>query len=198
MAAETLIVVQARTEREDLCPARVGAPQRRERGRDGSEGSTCVGAGIVLTVDGLFRRSRLFRSRELGGARWAISHTRATFGREGASRPVSRGNGPTNRGVQHTAVLVGSSGPKRNLLGSLQFEPERVARPTQAGRFREFQGFEVLASLGPTVDLAPIVPPMTRMRRHAVQTCASSRITLAAERSSRIDYCAHCTLKSVA
>ena len=62
-------VVQARTERDDLRPQRrVDAAQGRARGRNRSR-RRCrgIGAGIVLTVDGEMRKTRLFRVGAQGG-----------------------------------------------------------------------------------------------------------------------------------
>jgi hypothetical protein len=73
-------VVQARAAREDLLPQRVWALRK-----DGHEAAIDVkavaglGAEIVLTVDGEWRRSRLFRSHEQAELVGAIADTRATF-----------------------------------------------------------------------------------------------------------------------
>ena len=61
-------VVEARTERNALRPKRVGAPQRGARGSHRRQGGPGVGAEVVLTVDGEWPRTRLFRRSELGDA----------------------------------------------------------------------------------------------------------------------------------
>jgi hypothetical protein len=73
-------VVQARTAREDLLPQRAWALRK-----DGHEAAIDlkavpgIGAEIVLTVDGEWRKTRLFRSHEQAELVGAIADTRAMF-----------------------------------------------------------------------------------------------------------------------
>src|SRR3954469_3045709 len=73
-------VVQARTERADLLPQRVWALRRGEHeAAIDLKAVPGVGAEIVLTMDGEWRRTRLFRSHEQAELSDAIADTRATF-----------------------------------------------------------------------------------------------------------------------
>jgi hypothetical protein len=73
-------VVQARTERDDLRPKRVWVFHK-----DGREAAIDVkavpglGAEIVLTVDGQWRKTRLFRSHQQAELVGAIADTRTMF-----------------------------------------------------------------------------------------------------------------------
>jgi hypothetical protein len=74
-------VVQARTERDDLRPQRVWTLHKGEHAAAiDLKAVPGTGAEVVLTVDGEWRRTRLFRSHEqaaeLSGA---IADTRALF-----------------------------------------------------------------------------------------------------------------------
>ncbi len=77
-------VVEARTERDDLMPQRVWTLRNgtREAAID-LKAVPGVGAEIVLTVDGEWRRTRLFRSHEQAELVGAIADTRATFEAKG-------------------------------------------------------------------------------------------------------------------
>jgi hypothetical protein len=78
-------VVQARTERDDLRPQRVWALRKGEHtAAIHLKAVPGVGAEIVLTVDGEWRRTRLFRSHEQAERVGAIADTRAMF--EGKGR----------------------------------------------------------------------------------------------------------------
>jgi hypothetical protein len=77
-------VVQARTERQDLLPKRVWA--LRKGGHEAAIDLKAVpgaGAEIVLTMDGEWRRTRLFRSHEQAELVGAIAETRARFEAKG-------------------------------------------------------------------------------------------------------------------
>jgi hypothetical protein len=77
-------VVQARTERDDLLPQRVWALRKGEHeAAIDLKAVPGVGAEIVLTVDGEWRRTRLFRSHEQAELVGAIADTRATFEAKG-------------------------------------------------------------------------------------------------------------------
>jgi hypothetical protein len=77
-------VVQARTERDDLLPQRVWALRKGEHeAAIDLKAVPGVGAEIVLTVDGEWRRTRLFRSHEQAELVGAIAETRATFEAKG-------------------------------------------------------------------------------------------------------------------
>ena len=72
--------MQARTERDDLRPKRVWVLRK-----DGCEAAIDVkavpgvGAEIVLSVDGQWRKTRLFRSHEQAELVGAIADTRTMF-----------------------------------------------------------------------------------------------------------------------
>ena len=77
-------VVQARTERDDLRPKRVWV--LRKDGREAAIDVKAVpgmGAEIVLTVDGQWRKTRLFRSHEQAELVGAIVDTRTMLRGEG-------------------------------------------------------------------------------------------------------------------
>jgi hypothetical protein len=77
-------VVQARTERQDLLPKRVWA--LRKGGHEAAidlKTVPGVGAEIVLTMDGEWRRTRLFRLHEQAELVGAIAETRARFEAKG-------------------------------------------------------------------------------------------------------------------
>jgi hypothetical protein len=77
-------VVQARTERDDLLPQRVWALRKGEHeAAIDLKAIPGIGAEIVLTVDGEWRRSRLFRSHQQAELVGAIADTRATFEAKG-------------------------------------------------------------------------------------------------------------------
>ena len=70
-------VVQARTERDDLRPKRVWVLHK--NGREAAIDVKAVpglGAEIVLTVDGQWRKTRLFRSHQQAELVGAIADTR--------------------------------------------------------------------------------------------------------------------------
>jgi hypothetical protein len=73
-------VVQARTEREGLLPQRVWALRKGEHEAViDMKAVPGLGAEIVLTVDGEWRKTRLFRSHEQAELVGAIADTRAMF-----------------------------------------------------------------------------------------------------------------------
>jgi hypothetical protein len=77
-------VVQARTERDDLRPKRVWV--LRKDGREAAidvKAVPGIGAEIVLTVDGQWRKTRLFRSHQQAELVGAIADTRTMFGGKG-------------------------------------------------------------------------------------------------------------------
>jgi hypothetical protein len=77
-------VVQARTERDDLKPNRVWV--LRKDGREAAVDVKAVpgiGAEIVLTVDGQWRKTRLFRSHQRAELVGAIADTRTASERKG-------------------------------------------------------------------------------------------------------------------
>jgi hypothetical protein len=77
-------VVQARTERDDLRPQRVWAVIKGEHeAAIDLQPVHGVGAEIVLSVDGEWRRTRLFRSHEQAELSGAIADTRARFKAKG-------------------------------------------------------------------------------------------------------------------
>jgi hypothetical protein len=77
-------VVQARASREELLPQRVWALRKGEReAAMGLKAVPGIGAEIVLTVDGEWRKTRLFRSHEQAELVAAIADTRATFEAKG-------------------------------------------------------------------------------------------------------------------
>jgi hypothetical protein len=77
-------VVQARASRADLLPQRVSALRKGEHeAAIDLKAVPGIGAEIVLTVDGEWRRSRLFRSHEQAELVGAIADTRATFEAKG-------------------------------------------------------------------------------------------------------------------
>jgi hypothetical protein len=90
-------VVQARTERDDLRPKRVWVFHK-----DGREAAIDVkavpglGAEIVLTVDGQWRKTRLFRSHQQAELVGAIADTRMML--EGTSARRSASCGARHRG----------------------------------------------------------------------------------------------------
>jgi len=70
-------VVQARTERDDLRPKRVWV--LRKEGREAAidvKAVPGIGAEIVLSVDGQWRKTRLFRSHQQAELVGAIADTR--------------------------------------------------------------------------------------------------------------------------
>jgi hypothetical protein len=77
-------VVQARAERDDLRPKRVWV--LRKDGREAAIDVKAVpglGAEIVLTVDGQWRKTRLFRSHEQAEFVGAIADTRTMLETKG-------------------------------------------------------------------------------------------------------------------
>jgi hypothetical protein len=112
-------VMQARTERDDLRPKRVWVLHR-----DGREPAIDVkavpglGAEIVLTVDGQWRKTRLFRSHEQAELVGAIADTRMMLegkaGRDGEDDDATQANrqGRVSRPLQPV-----SNGEGRNRRG---------------------------------------------------------------------------------
>jgi hypothetical protein len=77
-------VVEARTKREDLLPQRVWALRKGEHeAAIDLKAVPGIGAEIVLTVDGQWRKTRLFRSHEQAELVGAIAETRAVFEAKG-------------------------------------------------------------------------------------------------------------------
>jgi hypothetical protein len=77
-------VVQARTEPDDLRPQRVWV--LRKDGREAAidvKAASGIGAEIVLTVDGQWRKTRLFRSHQQAEPVGAIADTRTMFEEKG-------------------------------------------------------------------------------------------------------------------
>ena len=73
-------VVQARTQRDDLRAQRVWVLHKDEHAAAiDVKAVRGIGAEIVLSVDGEWRRSRLFRSHEQAELVGAIAATRAMF-----------------------------------------------------------------------------------------------------------------------
>jgi hypothetical protein len=73
-------VVQARTARHDLLPQRVWALRKGEReAAIDLKAVPGIGAEIVLTVDGQWRKTRLFRSHQQAELVGAIADTRTMF-----------------------------------------------------------------------------------------------------------------------
>jgi hypothetical protein len=73
-------VVQARTERDDPRPQRIWV--LRKDGREAAidlKAVPGIGAEIVLTVDGQWRKTRLFRSHQQAELVGAIADTRTMF-----------------------------------------------------------------------------------------------------------------------
>jgi hypothetical protein len=77
-------VVKARTAREDLLPQRAWTLRNGEHeAAIDLKAVPGIGAEIVLTVDGEWRKTRLFRSHEQAELGDAIAATRATFESKG-------------------------------------------------------------------------------------------------------------------
>ena len=77
-------VVQARTERDDLRPQRVWTLHKGEHAAAiDLKAVPGIGAEIVLTVDGEWRKTRLFRSHEQAELVGAIADTRTMFEAKG-------------------------------------------------------------------------------------------------------------------
>jgi hypothetical protein len=77
-------VVKARTEHDDLITQRVWALRKgQHEAAIDIKAVPGVGAEIVLTVDGEWRKTRLFRSHEQAELVGAIADTRATFEAKG-------------------------------------------------------------------------------------------------------------------
>jgi hypothetical protein len=72
-------VVQARTEHDDLIPQRVWAFRKGREAAIDSRPVPGVGAEIVLTADGEWRSTRLFRAHEQAELSGAIADTWATL-----------------------------------------------------------------------------------------------------------------------
>jgi hypothetical protein len=73
-------LVHARTERADLLPQRVWTLHKGDRAAAiDLKAVPGVGAEIVLTVDGEWRKTRLFRSHEQAELVGAIADTRTMF-----------------------------------------------------------------------------------------------------------------------
>ena len=72
--------MQARTERGDLIPQRVWTLQKGEHAAAiDLKAVPGIGAEIVLTVDGEWRKMRIFRSHQQAELVGAIADTRAVF-----------------------------------------------------------------------------------------------------------------------
>jgi hypothetical protein len=88
-----------RADRPDAA-ARLGAPQGRARCRDDRKAVPGVGAEIVLTVDGEWRKTRLFRSHEqaelVGAERGELiaAHQTVTFRRGAAGADATTARRP--------------------------------------------------------------------------------------------------------
>src|SRR5215211_3016099 len=81
-------VMQARTTRDELRPQRVWALRKGEHeAAIDLKAVPGVGAEIVLTVDGEWRKTLLFRSHEQAELVGAIADTRTTFERKGCVTP---------------------------------------------------------------------------------------------------------------
>jgi hypothetical protein len=78
-------VVQARTERDDLRPQRVWTLDKGDHAvAIDLKAVPGVGAEIVFTMDGEWRKTRLFRSHEKAERVGAIAETRTMFEGRGA------------------------------------------------------------------------------------------------------------------
>jgi hypothetical protein len=87
-------VLRARASREELRPQRVWALRKGEHeAAIDLNAVPGVGAEIVLSVDGEWRRARLFRSHEQAELVAAFADTRATFGGEGLGLMVAEREG---------------------------------------------------------------------------------------------------------
>jgi hypothetical protein len=98
-------VVQARTSRDELRPQRVWALRKGEQ-EAALDLRTVpgIGAEIVLTLDGEWRRTRLFRSHEQAELSGAIADTRAT-----RSRIVARGRAAHSSATGSTRSWFGEA-----------------------------------------------------------------------------------------
>jgi hypothetical protein len=77
-------VIRARTRHDDLLPQRVWTLRKSEHeAAVDLRAVPDVGAEIVLTTDGEWRRTRLFRAYEQAELFGAIADTRATFEAKG-------------------------------------------------------------------------------------------------------------------
>ena len=71
--------MQARTERDDLRPKRVWYCKEGREAAINIKAVPGIGAEIVLTIDGQWRKTRLFRSHQQAELVGAIADTRTMF-----------------------------------------------------------------------------------------------------------------------